>query len=95
MPPEGEEAAQQLVDRQGEAVDVVGVTLHTNSFKAFKTILFNKSALTQVLGSVPDPYHMFFWPPGSRTGAVIYLYGSGSFHQQAKKFIKTLISTVL
>jgi hypothetical protein len=29
MTAEGEEAAQQLVDRQGQAVDVVGVTLHT------------------------------------------------------------------
>jgi hypothetical protein len=36
MTAEGEEAAQQLVDRQGEAVDVVGVTLHTIG-KAFKT----------------------------------------------------------
>jgi hypothetical protein len=35
MTPEGEEAAQQLVDRQGQAVDVVGVTLHTIS-QAFK-----------------------------------------------------------
>jgi hypothetical protein len=35
MTPEGEEAAQQLVDRQGQAVDVVGVTLHTIG-QAFK-----------------------------------------------------------
>jgi hypothetical protein len=35
MTAEGEEAAQQLVDRQGQAVDVVGVTLHTIS-QAFK-----------------------------------------------------------
>ncbi len=35
MTAEGEEAAQQLVDRQGQAVDVVGVTLHTIG-QAFK-----------------------------------------------------------
>ncbi len=34
--------------------------------------------------SVPDP--MFCGPPGSASGSVIYLYGSGSFHQQAKNF---------
>ncbi len=34
------------------------------------------------LCSVPDPY--VFGPPGSASGSVIYLYGSGSFHQQAK-----------
>jgi hypothetical protein len=38
--------------------------------------------------SVPDPY--VFGPPGS--GSVIILYVSGSFHKQAKKFIKTLFS---
>jgi hypothetical protein len=36
MTPEGEEAAQQLVDRQGQAVDVVGVTLHTISLMLLK-----------------------------------------------------------
>ncbi len=36
-----------------------------------------------------------FYPPGSLSGSVIYLYGSGSFHQQAKKWRKTLIPTVL
>ena len=41
MTAEGEEAAQQLVDRQGQAVDVVGVTLHTIS-QAFKTGELNR-----------------------------------------------------
>jgi hypothetical protein len=27
----------------------------------------------------------FFWTPGSASGSVIYLHGSGSFHQHAKK----------
>jgi hypothetical protein len=36
-----------------------------------------------------------FGPPGSASGSVIYLYGSESFHQQAKKLRKALISTVL
>ena len=38
-----------------------------------------------------------FGPSGSAYGSVIYLYGSGFglFHQQAQKFSKTLISTVL
>ncbi len=43
--------------------------------------------------SVPDPFN--FGPSGSPSGSVIYVYGSGSFHQQAKKWRKTLISTVL
>jgi hypothetical protein len=37
----------------------------------------------------PDPYGV--GPPGS----VIILYGSGSFHQKAKKARKTLIPTIL
>ncbi len=38
---------------------------------------------------------MFFGPPGSASGSVIYSYGSGSFYHQAKKWRKTLISAVL
>jgi hypothetical protein len=30
-----------------------------------------------------------FWPPGSASGSVNYLYGSGSYHQQTKKWRKT------
>jgi hypothetical protein len=42
----------------------------------------------------PDPEDLYvFGPPGS--ASEIYLYGSGSFHQQAKKRRKILISTVL
>jgi hypothetical protein len=41
----------------------------------------------------PDPY--VFGPPGSASGSVNFLYGSGSFHQQAKQLRKTLISTSL
>jgi len=53
-------------------------------------------------GSVPDPHPdpqelYVFGPPVSAFGSVIYLHGSGPgyFHQQAKKWRKTLISTVL
>jgi hypothetical protein len=48
-----------------------------------------------VPNSVMDPY--YFGPPGSGTGYVIFLNGSGTeyFHQQAKKVRKTLISTIL
>ncbi len=42
---------------------------------------------------VLDPNPDVFGPPGS--GSVIILYGSGSFHQQAKKVRKTLISTTV
>jgi hypothetical protein len=40
-----------------------------------------------------DPELDVFGPAGS--GSVIILYGSGSFHPQAKKVRKTLISTIL
>jgi hypothetical protein len=46
----------------------------------------------------PDPWDPYvFRPPGSASGSIIYLYGSGSgsLHQQAKTRRKTLISTVL
>ncbi len=41
-----------------------------------------------------DPPYVF-GPPGSASGSVSYLYGSGFVHQQAKKLRTTLISTVL
>jgi hypothetical protein len=36
--------------------------------------------------SVPDPFRFVFGSPGS--GSLIYLHGSGSFHQQAKSYDK-------
>jgi hypothetical protein len=53
-----------------------------------------------VSSCVPDPHPEpqdpdVFEPPGFASGSVIYLYGSGSFNQQAKKLRKALISTVL
>ncbi len=44
---------------------------------------------------IGDPDPSVFGPLGSASRSVIYLYGSGSFRQQAKKWRKTLTSTVL
>jgi hypothetical protein len=51
--------------------------------------------LGQCCGSATDPD--VFGPPGSASGSVFHMYGSGSFHHQPKivRKIKTLISTVL
>ncbi len=45
----------------------------------------------------PDPDPHVFGPPGTESGTISRMYGSGSgsFNQQAKKVRKTLIPTAL
>ncbi len=58
----------------------------------------NRRVEISVQDADPDPKDPYVCgPPGSASGFVIYLYrsGSGSFHHQAKKLRKSLISIVL
>jgi hypothetical protein len=70
----------------------VGVDQRLAAHKSEQKTTFQATAGTSIQDPDPDPLDMYvFGTPGSASGPIIYLYryGSGSFHQQAKKLRKT------
>jgi hypothetical protein len=94
-----ETAPAESVEPELKPRHSVGVDQRLAPHKSEQKTTFLATAGTSIQD--PDPLDMYvFGTPGSASGPIIYLYrylryGSGSFHQQAKKLRKTLISTVL